>query len=106
MGSAGFLMIILAFGFLCFVLSGRRSDASSQQQRMLNELHVGDEVLTAGGIYGEIVGCARTTCIVRIAPELEVRVARRAIASVIPAAARPRSSRRRRSPRRPPTPDT
>jgi preprotein translocase subunit YajC len=54
---------------------------------MLNELHVGDEIVTAGGIYGEIVGLGDEDVTVRIAPELDVRVARRAIASVITSAA-------------------
>jgi preprotein translocase subunit YajC len=85
MGGAGFLVIIIAFGFLYFVLIRPQKKRQLASQRMLNELHVGDEVVTAGGIYGEIVGLGDEDVHVRIAPELDVRVARRAIASVIPA---------------------
>jgi preprotein translocase subunit YajC len=85
MGGAGFLVIIIAFGFLYFVLIRPQKKRQLASQRMLNELHVGDEVVTAGGIYGEIVGLGEDDVHVRIAPELDVRVARRAIASVIPA---------------------
>jgi preprotein translocase subunit YajC len=85
MGGAGFLVIIIAFGFLYFVLIRPQKKRQLASQRMLNELHVGDEVVTAGGIYGEIVGLGEEDVHVRIAPELDVRVARRAIASVIPA---------------------
>jgi preprotein translocase subunit YajC len=87
MGGAGFFLIIIAFGFLYFVMVRPQKKRQIAQMRMLNELSVGDEVVTAGGIYGEIVGLGEEDVTVRIAPQLDVRVARRAIASVIPAAA-------------------
>jgi len=89
MGGAGFLVIIVAFGFLYFVLIRPQKKRQLATQRMLSELHVGDEVVTAGGIYGEIVGVGEEDVTVRIAPELDVRVARRAIASVTRAEAEP-----------------
>jgi preprotein translocase subunit YajC len=49
---------------------------------MLSEVSVGDEIVTAGGIYGEITAVDEDDVRVRIAPDLEVRVARRAIAGV------------------------
>jgi preprotein translocase subunit YajC len=85
MGGAGFLLIIIAFGFLYFVMIRPQKKRQVTQMRMLNELAVGDEVVTAGGIYGEIMGLGDEDVTVRIAPQLDVRVARRAIASVIPA---------------------
>jgi preprotein translocase subunit YajC len=84
MGSAGLLLIVVAFLFLYFILVRPQKRRQLQQQRMLNELRIGDEVLTAGGIYGEITGLDESDVTVRIAPELEVRVARRAIAGVTP----------------------
>jgi preprotein translocase subunit YajC len=87
MGSSGFFLIIIAFGFLYFVLIRPQKKRQVAQMRMLNELSVGDEIVTAGGIYGEIVGLGDDDVKVRIAPDIEVRVARRAIASVTPATA-------------------
>jgi preprotein translocase subunit YajC len=49
---------------------------------MLGDLRVGDEVLTAGGIYGTISRLDEDQVTVEIAPNTEVRVARRAIAGV------------------------
>jgi preprotein translocase subunit YajC len=86
MGGAGFFLIVIAFGFLYFVMVRPQKKRQVAQMRMLNELAVGDEVVTAGGIYGEIVGLGEEDVTVRIAPELDVRVARRAIASVTPVA--------------------
>jgi preprotein translocase subunit YajC len=81
--NSGFLILIIAFAFLWFFLirpQKRRQVAAAQ---MLNQLEVGDEVLTAGGIYGQVTELHDEAVMIRIAPELEVRVARKAIGAVI-----------------------
>jgi preprotein translocase subunit YajC len=82
-GSSFFLLIILAFGFLWLVLVRPQKKRQLAQQRMLQEIKVGDEVVTAGGIYGEVTQDVGEDVMVRIAPNLEVRVARRAIGGVV-----------------------
>jgi preprotein translocase subunit YajC len=84
MGSGGFFLIILAFVFLYFVVIRPQKRRQMQSQRMLDTLSVGDEVVTAGGIYGEIVELRDDEVLVEIAPSLRVRVARRAIGGVVP----------------------
>jgi preprotein translocase subunit YajC len=84
LGSAGLFLIVIAFLFLYFVLVRPQKRRQLDQQRMLNEIKVGDEVVTAGGIYGEVTALEDDDVMVRIAPQLEVRVARRAIAGVTP----------------------
>jgi preprotein translocase subunit YajC len=86
-GSGFFLLIILAFGFLWLVLVRPQKKRQVAQQQMLAEIKVGDEVVTAGGIYGEVTEDAGDDVMVRIAPNVEVRIARRAIGGVIPPAA-------------------
>jgi preprotein translocase subunit YajC len=83
MGSAGFLIIIVAFAFLYFVLVRPQKRRQVESQRMLQGLEVGDEVVTAGGIFGRITAIRDDEVTVEIAPELEVRVARRAIGGVV-----------------------
>jgi preprotein translocase subunit YajC len=84
MGGSAFFIIIIAFVFLYFVMVRPQKRRQLEQQRMLRELQVGDEVVTAGGIYGEITGVEDEDDVrVRIAPDLEVRVARRAIGAVV-----------------------
>ena len=85
-GSSFFLLLIIAFGVLWFVLIRPQKRRQLQAQQMLNRLQVGDRVVTAGGIYGEITRADEDDddVMVRIAPDLEVRVARRAIGGVIP----------------------
>jgi preprotein translocase subunit YajC len=81
-GASIIWLILIAFlvVYLVFVRPQRRRQ--SQQQQTLDELRVGDEVLTAGGIYGTISEVHEDEVTVEIAPKTEVRVARRAIAGV------------------------
>jgi len=83
MGGFGFLLILLAFGFLYFVLVRPQKRRQVEQQRMLNEIDRGTEIVTAGGIYGEVTDLGDDDVTVRIAPNVEVRMARRAIAGVV-----------------------
>ena len=82
MSSFGFLILIVAFAVLWLVLVRPQKRRQVQQRQMLSDLRVGDEVLTAGGIYGTITQLDEHEVTVEIAPELPVRVARRAIAGV------------------------
>jgi len=77
------LLIVVAFGFLYFVLVRPQKRRQATQAQMLSSLKEGDEIVTAGGIYGEITGFQEDDLLVRIAPELEVRVARRAVGGVV-----------------------
>jgi preprotein translocase subunit YajC len=83
MSGFGFLLIIVAFVFLYFVLVRPQKRRQLAQQQMLDDIRVGDEVVTAGGIYGEVREVGDEDLQVRIAPNLDVRVARRAIAGVL-----------------------
>jgi len=83
MSGTGLLIIIVAFAFLYFVLLRPQKRRQLDSQRMLQGLEVGDEIVTAGGIFGTITALDEDEVRVRIAPELEVRVARRAIGGVV-----------------------
>ncbi len=85
-GGGSPIIFILIIGFLLIYLLFVRPQKKRQakQQQLVNELRVGDEVLTAGGIYGTISQIDEDLITVEIAPATEVRVARRAIAGVTP----------------------
>lgn len=87
MGSGGFLLIILAFGFLYLVLIRPQRRRQSEAQRLLSGLEVGDEIVTAGGLFGEIIELHDDELLLEIAPSVRVRVARRAVGGVVPPAA-------------------
>jgi preprotein translocase subunit YajC len=81
-GSGFFLIIIVAFLLLWLIVVRPQRKRQSKQQQMLGDLRVGDEVLTAGGIYGTISQLDEDRVTVEIAPRTEVRMDRRAIAGV------------------------
>ena len=81
-GSGFFLIIIVAFILLWLIVVRPQRKRQTQQQAMLSDLRVGDEVLTAGGIYGTVSKLDDDHVTVEIAPRTEVRVARRAIAGI------------------------
>jgi len=83
MSSAGFLIIIAAFAFLYFIIVRPQKRRQLEAQRMASTLGVGDQVVTAGGIYGDVTELLDEDVMVEIAPDLRVRVARRAIGGVI-----------------------
>jgi preprotein translocase subunit YajC len=81
-GSPIIFIILIAFGVIYVLFVRPRNKARLQQQQAANELRIGDEVLTVGGIYGTVSEIDEDQVVVQIAPETEVRVARRAIAGV------------------------
>ena len=80
------LLIFLAFGFLLMwvlvVLPQRRRQAAHDS--MVSGLKPGDYVVTAGGLYGTVTDLGEEDLGLEVAPDVEVRVAKRAIGAVIP----------------------
>ena len=82
------LLIIVALFALMYVLMIRPQRAKAQQQqRILGTVAPGDEVLTVGGIYGIVQELEPDEdggdLIVEIADGIHVRVARKALATVV-----------------------
>ena len=82
----GQLIIIVAVFALLWLLLIRPQRQRLQEQRRLHaEIEVGDEILTAGGLYGHVRELGEEDdLIVEIAPGTEVRMARRAVAGIVP----------------------
>ncbi len=76
-----FPLIILALGAMWLIVIRPQRRKQKLQQSMQSDLAVGDEVLTAGGMYGTVTQVGDDEVRVEIAPNVEVRLARRAIAA-------------------------
>jgi preprotein translocase subunit YajC len=74
--------LVLLGGVFYFLLLRPNRTRQRQQQSLLESLKVGDEVMTAGGIFGTLKAIDEEddTVTVEIAPGIEVRMLRRAIA--------------------------
>jgi preprotein translocase subunit YajC len=92
-GGSGFFLLILAFVFLYFVLVRPQRRRQVETQRMLSSIKPGDEIVTAGGIYGTVTDLVDDDdVLVEIAPQLRVRVARKAIGAVVQRADEPETA--------------
>ena len=57
------LMVVLVGGMLVFsIFSNKKQE--KEQRDMLNNLQVGDEITTIGGIIGKIVSIKDETCVI------------------------------------------
>lgn len=79
----GYVIILIAvFGLMWLLLIRPQRRRQLQQARMQDEVGVGDEVLTAGGIHGTVREIDDEIVHVEIAPGTTVRLDRRAVAAV------------------------
>jgi preprotein translocase subunit YajC len=81
----GFLPILaLLFIVMWFLVIRPQRQRQRQQKRIMDNLSPGQEVMTAGGLYGTVSSVVDDEEVrVEIAPDVHVRVARRAIAMVV-----------------------
>ncbi len=79
----GFILIVVLLAAFWLLMIRPRQQQVKAQQRQLAALEVGDEIVTAGGLYGTVRRIDEDEVRVEIAPDLEVRIAKRAIAGVL-----------------------
>ncbi len=78
------IIIIAMFALLWVLLIRPQRSKQQQQQKMLAGVEPGDEILTVGGLYGIVQELDEDDdLIVEIAEGIHVRVARRAVATVV-----------------------
>jgi preprotein translocase subunit YajC len=73
------IILVVLFAVMWFVMIRPQRQQRVNQAHMLATLDVGDEVVTAGGLYGEIRSVEGDDLNVEIAPNVVVRVARKAV---------------------------
>lgn len=83
----GLLIIVLLFAAMYFLMIRPQRAKVQAQQRLLNTVEVGDEVLTVGGIYGIVQELEPDEdggdLVVEIADGIHVRIARKGLATVV-----------------------
>lgn len=79
----GFLIVIVVlFAFMWLLLIRPQRRRQVQQAEMLAGLAPGDEIVTAGGLYGQIESIGEEDLMLEVAPGTSVRIARRAVAAL------------------------
>ena len=78
-GLMGLLPILLMFVIFYFLLIRPQQKQASKQREFIKNLKVGDRVVAAGGLHGEIKGLTDTTITLEIADKVRVKVTRSAV---------------------------
>lgn len=77
------LILILLFVVAWVILIVPKQRELKRHNALVAGLSVGDDVMTGSGIYGTIVSIDGDLVEMQIAPGVEIRIARRAIASLV-----------------------
>lgn len=80
---AGFLPIILVFVIFYFLLIRPQQTQQKKRREMLASLKKGDRVVSIGGIYGMIKEIKDDTVVLRIADNVNIKIARAGIERIL-----------------------
>jgi len=78
------LLLVVLFGFMYFFLIRPQTKRAKQHREMVSALAKGDEIVTSGGVLGRITSLGDQFATIEVASNVEVKVQRSAIASVLP----------------------
>ena len=80
---------LLFFGIFYLLVFRPQQKQAKKQREFLQNLKVGDRVITSGGIHGEITGLTDSTVTLEIADRVRVKVTRSAVTGKSQEAAAP-----------------
>jgi preprotein translocase subunit YajC len=82
--SSQLIFLVLMFAAMYFLMIAPQRKKQKEHQKMLQNLGAGDEVITTGGIYGEITNKKEDRFVVRIADNTKIEIGKGFIHAVIP----------------------
>ena len=74
------IFLVLIFAIFYFVLIRPQRKRQKEHQQLVQELKRGDNVITAGGIYGVIESVSEESIVIRVESGATMRVARNSVA--------------------------
>ncbi len=83
MGSGALIVIVVLLAAFWLLLVRPQRSRARRQQELIRSLEVGDEIVSAGGLYGTITRIDGDDLTVELAPQIEVRMARGAVAGIV-----------------------
>ena len=83
-GLMSFLPLIIIFVIFYFLLIRPQMKRAKEHKKLVSELGTGDEVVTNGGLLGRITKVGESFITVELADNVQIKVQRHAIASVMP----------------------
>jgi preprotein translocase subunit YajC len=73
------IFLVAIFGIMYFLMIRPRQKQQKEHEAMMQELRVGERVIIAGGIYGQIESLGEDTAIIKIESGATMKVARNSI---------------------------
>ncbi|MDE2389763.1 MAG: preprotein translocase subunit YajC [Betaproteobacteria bacterium] len=85
--TADWMSLLPMFGLLLlfyFLLIRPQAKRAKEQKQMVDSLQRGDEVITNGGILGQVLNVSENYAIIEIAPTIEVTVLKSSVQTLLP----------------------
>jgi len=82
-GWASYVPFIFIFAAFYFLLIRPQMKARKEQDKLINALKSGDDVVTSSGILGTVTNVKEKTVIVRIAENVKVEILKSAVSTVV-----------------------
>ena len=76
--------MLLIFGAFWFFLIRPQQKKQKAHRELVNNVAVGDEILTAGGILGRITGVSEHYAVLSISDDTEIKIQKSSISQVVP----------------------
>lgn len=83
-GFMSLIPLILLFLVFYFLLIRPQTKRAKEHKKMIDALAKGDEIVTNGGLLGKITELGDNFVAIEIAPNIEVKLQRHAVAMVMP----------------------
>lgn len=77
------VLIVVMMGVFYFVLIRPQQQKVKEHRDLVASLEVGDDVMTTGGIYGEVTAIDGEVLLLEVAEGIELRLSRDAIAELV-----------------------
>jgi preprotein translocase subunit YajC len=82
-GNSFFVIILVLLALMYFLMIRPQRARQRKQAETLNSVAPGDEIVTIGGIYGDVVEVDDEKLVVEIAEDIHIEIARKAIGTVV-----------------------
>ena len=79
----GLMPIILLFAAMYFLMIAPQRKKQKAHEKMLSELKTGDEVVTNGGIFGQITNVKDDRFVVRVADNTKIEIGKSFVTTVL-----------------------
>ena len=80
-GYEGIIMLVIMFAIFYFLLIRPQSKRAKAHRELIENLTLGDNVVTAGGIHGKVAGLQEKVITIEVATGVKIKVNRSSIVS-------------------------